>query len=288
MESYTHQIVGAMTTLLQTPTKTETEKNHLLRMELEPFFMNALREQYSEEWTKYWNQKGPSKIGETDKTILFVERRVSPNLPLLLKNAVYYARGFSLTIVCSQQNRLFLEMCVAPYLHRVRILPLFSDCGTPQKGKDEYNALLQNPDFWNQIPESYVLTMETDCYLRKPLPESVFLYDYVASKWAWAPERPGGGGLSFRSVQMMKRLCAESKHYTYAQDCFVSDSIEKQFPEYKIPSFEESGLYMIESLYSLECCGIHQAWTFLTQLYTNKELLYTVLRALLTCKQVVF
>jgi hypothetical protein len=101
--------------------------------------------------------------------------------------------------------------------------------------------------------------METDTYLMKPLPAEIENYDYVASKWPWAPNAAGGGGLSYRKRSMMKHVCSQDFPIQSAQDCFISDAVEKL--HFKTPTMDESTKFFGEFAFVPTMCGTHQWWT---------------------------
>jgi hypothetical protein len=98
--------------------------------------------------------------------------------------------------------------------------------------------------------------METDCYFRKQVPESIYNYDYVASKWNWLPDEAGGGGLTYRKSSMMKKIC-DLGISDQLQDSFASNGIG--ILKGKTPTI--SDLYFSENIYSEDCIGVHQWWT---------------------------
>ena len=132
--------------------------------------------------------------------------------------------------------------------------------GTFEEGKTEYNLLLQDLNFWRIFPEENILLVETDCYLRKPIPESILNYDYVASVWPWYPEKPGGGGISFRKRDAMIKICETYSVKEIAQDVYVSDAVEKL--GMRFPKCSEN-VYFSEYIMDNAVCGYHQWWTFI-------------------------
>lgn len=201
---------------------------------------------------------------QSEKAIVIVERRCHPNLEFCIKNAVYFARGYSLYIYCSETNKEFVKTICGKQTPNIHILPIFSMIGTGAEGKTDYNNLLKKAEFWESIDAKYCLTIETDCYLRNYIPDTIMQYDYVASKWPWHPDEPGGGGLSFRNRDMMIRLCKENTIDTDPmQDSFASAVVKKY--RYKYPTNEENFQYFIECNKSFDPIGVHQWWTFLQE-----------------------
>ena len=237
--------------------KTEGEFLHTCRMDLEPHIFGALNRIYGAEFQKHWDTCTIPKY--VDKTVVLVERRCHPNLKFCLQNAAYYARGWSITVICSDTNQEFVRACVGKQAESVRIIPFFKGIGTPEEGKTEYNTVLQQDHFWDMFFEEHLLMMETDTYLTKPLPPNLTNYDYIASKWPWMPTAPGGGGLSYRKRSLMKHVCSLNFPIQKAQDCFISDNVQKL--HFKTPSLEESLDFFGEFCFVRTMCGTHQWWT---------------------------
>lgn len=237
--------------------KDDSEFLHTCRMELEPYIFGTLNHRYGAELQRHWDSCVIPTNG--NKSVVIVERRCHPNLRFCLQNAAYYARGWSITIVCSDANEAYVKACAGSQVSSVRIIPFFRGFGTPEEGKTEYNTVLQQSHFWELFLEDNLLMMETDTYLLKPLPAELLAYDYVASKWPWAPDVAGGGGLSYRKRSMMKYVCSQNFPIQKAQDCFISDAVEKL--NFMSPTMEESKEFFGEFMFLPTMCGTHQWWT---------------------------
>ena len=237
--------------------KDDSEFLHACRIELEPYIFGTLNHRYGAEFQRHWDSCIIPTYG--DKTVVIVERRCHPNLRFCLQNAAYYARGWSITVVCSDVNESYVKACAGSQASSVRIIPFFKGLATPEMGKTEYNTVLQEWRFWELFLEEHLLMMETDTYLLKPLPASLLEYDYVASKWPWAPDAAGGGGLSYRKRSMMKHVCSLDFPILKVQDCFISDAVEKL--HFKTPTIEESVAFFGEFIFRPTMCGTHQWWT---------------------------
>jgi hypothetical protein len=151
---------------------------------------------------------------------------------------------------------VFVEEICGSQVGSVHIHPAFKDIGTPESGKKEYNMLLKNCDFWSIFPEKWLLCMETDSYLLDKLPEEIYKYNYVASKWHWVPGQAGGGGLSHRKKSFMIEIsCIESLN-AEMQDCFASEGLALLgHPVIDRNIFGETS-------FDNSTIGTHQWWTF--------------------------
>jgi len=228
---------------------------HRCRVELEPFVYSYLKDTYGEELQRHWSSCTIPR--ESTKGILIVERRCHPNLEFTLQNAVYFARGYSVHIICSEANQAFVEEVCGSQIASIHIHPAYKHIGTSESGRREYNSLLKCYGFWATFSEDYLLCMETDSYLVRPIPPCVYDYNYVASKWHWIPNQAGGGGVSHRKRSFMLEICViESLQSVEMQDTFASEGLlQLGYPVLDMNVFGESKID-----YTL--CGTHQWWTF--------------------------
>jgi len=246
----------------------EGDMLHKYRCELDPFVFRALDSMYGKEFDEYWNSIEIPRV--SDKAICIVERRCHPNLKFCLQNAAYYARGYSIRIFCSEANIDYINTICGKQFNNIHIYPIFEDIGTPVNGRSEYNELLKSKKFWDSFTEEHILTIETDTYFLKPIPESIYSFDYIGSKWINQLDKPGGGGLSYRKLSVMKEILSldnEELKGHEMQDMFVSHGI--QLLNKKFPSAEDSYKYFIEGDFTENMnlsIGVHQWWTFINNL----------------------
>lgn len=234
--------------------KSEDDYLHQKRLILDVFVFDALKRLYSSHFKEHWNTYTVPYI--SNKAIVIVERRCHPNLEFILHNVSYFAPGYAIHIFCSNANLSFIELVCGSQLNNIHIHPIFSNIGTPEDGKFEYNNILKTKAFWNIFKEEHILIIETDCYLLQHIPESIYEYDYIGSQWPWLDQsEPGGGGLSYRKCSIMKQICEldiiSDKHL---QDTFASAGI-------KILNGKYSHKFFTESLYIENPIGVHQWWT---------------------------
>jgi hypothetical protein len=188
-----------------------------------------------------------------------VERRIHPNLEFILYNAAYFARGWSIAIVCSDLNIEYIKEILAHNLGAVHLIQTFQGNPPPEVGKNEYNYLLQSSEFYEALPSENLLMMEMDAYLRKPIPDTIFGYDYVAAPYAW-DESMSGGGLSFRKRSKMLEICSRYNIFEPGQDIYACKGMKAIGAS--VPSFEESMEYFCELCLYEDPIGLHQWWTF--------------------------
>lgn len=230
------------------------------RTQLDPFIFQTLSLMYGAKLNTFWNEYTIPK--QSDKAIVIVERRAHSNLQFCIQNAAYFCPGYALHIVCSKANETFVKITLGSQKENVHIHPYFEGIGTQSQGYAEYNELLKTKEFWSMFPEEHIITLETDCYFLKSLPDKIYNYDYVAAKWPWSLDEPGGGGLTYRKRSMMLNICDTYKTTNPpAQDAFVSNAVKEQ--GYKFPDAENSLTFFSEALCSPSIIGTHQWWTYI-------------------------
>ena len=229
---------------------------HHNRFALEPFIFDSLKLLYSSKLKEHWdNVEIPYN---SDKAIIIVERRCHQNLEFVLHNVSYFAPGYTIHIFCSIANLSFIRGICKSQKKNIHIHPIFENIGTPEEGRIEYNKLLKTKTFWDSLNEEHLLLIETDSYLLKHLPDSIYEYDYVACKWSWIPSEPGGGGLSYRkrsTIMKIFELDDTSLNNSTMQDCFLSIGVKLLGGKYSHNFFTESTLLT-------DTYGTHQWWTF--------------------------
>ena len=232
------------------------EEKHEKRMVLEPRVFDLLKGKYMDTLKEFWSTYTVPFSAEN--RVVIVERRNHPNLEFILYNAAYFARGWGITIVCSDLNIEYLKALLGP-IHAVHLIPMFEGNPEPSIGKIEYNMLLQSKEFYEALPSEGLLLMEMDTYLRKPIDPKILTYDYVACPYGW-DESMSGGGLSFRKRSAMLSICESYDQLEQAQDIFACRGMKTL--GYTMPSFEEGVEYFSESTLYEDPVGLHQWWTF--------------------------
>jgi hypothetical protein len=268
MDEYDYKkIITAIDSILTSTknTKGKDQLCYLARTTLEPFIFELLTKRYGAALESHWNSC--TIPIESDKALVIVERRCHQNLEFCIRNAVYFNSGFSLHIFCSEANFEFVKHICGNQFKNIHIHLVWKDLGTPELGRNEYNNLLCKQIFWNEFKEEHLIMFETDSYFLRPVPPTIFAYDYVAARWVWNPDKPGGGGISYRKKSVMLDICDRYRNPAdIMQDCFASNGIKTL--GYKYPSFEESINFFTESYFSnkSKAFGVHQWWTFIVQI----------------------
>lgn len=252
---------------------------HKKRTSIEPFIYDILKTKYYSIFDTFWKNNSIKK--NTNKSIVIIERRIHPNLAFLIRNMFYYARDWSMTIICSDVNFSYLKTVLTNNSDNVILLPLFE--GNPNRdiAINEYNNLLKSSYFYRLLPFEHLFIVQTDTYLRRKIDENILNYDYVASFFAW-DKTSCGGGMSYRKRSSMISICDKFKKEIIIEDCFINEGIKML--GYKIPDYKDGLNYICESCYSENPFGLHQWWTFYSiksdpyLIYFNKYLELEILK----------
>ena len=251
------------------PSQLSKENLHKKRLVVEERIYSILKSKYMLTLKEFWSAYTVPR--HSDKCIVIVERRIHPNLEFILYNAAYFARGWSIAIVCSDLNIEYIKEILAHNLGAVHLIQTFQGNPPPEVGKNEYNYLLQDSAFYSALPSENLLMMEMDTYLRKPIPDTIFAYDYVAAPYAW-DTNIYGGGLSFRKRSKMLEICSKYDLHQSAQDIYASKGMT--IIGASVPSFEESFEYFCESCLYEDPIGLHQWWTFFSLNIQEDDYIY--------------
>ena len=241
----------------QSPGDLSPEQRHKKRMNLEVLIFDILKKRYGGIFHDFWKRYNVPT--DSNKSVVIVERRIHPNLAFLLYNAAYFCRGWNITIICSDINYEYCRTICENNLKNITIYPYFKGNPSPDIAKKEYNDLMCDVDFYHSFQTEFLLFMETDSYLRRPIPEEVLHYDYVAAPYVW-DRTMAGGGLSFRKRSSMIKICDTLKQKLSDQDIYISKGI--QHLRLSMPNYEKSIYLITESVFAKESFGVHQWWTF--------------------------
>jgi hypothetical protein len=251
------------------------ERKHQKRMRLEPLIYDILKLKYLPRLCEAYDAYEVPK--NMDKCIVIVERRIHENLFFLLRNITYFAKGWSVCIVCSDVNMEYCKNIAGNNVNNIQFLPLFTGNPEPAVGKKEYNDLLKNADFYRKLNSENLLFVQTDTYLRKPIPDIILSYDYAASPYAW-DENLSGGGISFRKRSPMVDICEKMTSNQCDEDVYICNGVREL--GYKMPEFMEGITYFSESCLYEDPIGVHQWWTFFMKEMEDAEVIFDSLLTL--------
>jgi len=238
----------------------QLDRLHAFRTELEPYIYHYLIEQYGLRLNAVWENYIPPL--KTDKAYVLVERRAHPNYPFLLKMMAWAAPHLSVYLVCSDENFEFIKEILGDKIEHFHIIVAYSGEVDRDQGRAEYNQLLTDASFYEQIDAEYMVTMQMDVFLRRKLTDDLFCGDYWGAPWGWRQESAGGGGATIRCVQKMIEICKAERDDPLApckegEDSWIADRVQD------FPSLDFRCAHIMESMPTEDPVIVHQFWTFL-------------------------
>ena len=258
------------------------ERRHQKRLRLEPLIYDIVKARYLKPLEEFWNTYEIPM--NSDKCVVIVERRIHENLYFIMRNMAYFARGWSMSIVCSDINLEYCKQISGHNKDRITLLPLFKGSPDGNTAKSDYNDLLKNPEFYSMFSAENLLFAQTDTYLRKSIPDNLIKYDYVASPFAW-DETMAGGGLSFRKRTAMIDICRKMGIIQCDEDVYISRGVKEL--GYNMPKIMEGITYFAESCILVEpynlyggAVGVHQWWTYFIPTMEHAERIFNTLLTL--------
>lgn len=233
---------------------------HRCREQWERLIFADLRERYLGILREWW--LGREFPTNASRSIVIYETRCHENLEFLILSTCYFAQTWALTLLCSTENESFVRSILGKHVssigvgvHLRIVRPHEGEYGTE---RDHYNGILKSAAFWDSLASfQHVLLAEVDSYLTDHLEKITNLdtFDYVASRWEWAPDEPGGGGLSIRRVAVMRAICDLDIDQDM-QDCWASEGIKRLGGKVNNMIFAESAICQ-------KVWGVHQWWSFM-------------------------
>ena len=202
----------------------------------------------------------------TKYTALIVEPRQHRALEFVLENFTRLLdERWSFVICHGTDNEAFVQEIIQHKLfhasHRITLVNLHVSNLTTH----DYNALLTKPQFYELIPTEHVLIFQTDAMIsekHKLVIYDFLKYDYVGAPWV--NQGVGNGGLSLRKKSKMLEILAYGGiPGGVNEDYFFSGLGHPKVTLYK-PTFEEAKRFSVETVYSDESFGIHNAWKYLS------------------------
>jgi hypothetical protein len=249
--------------------KEQRTKLRNYRLLFEPYIFNYLLLKYGNFLDNFWKDYLPPK--KADKAFVIVERRCHPNFWFVLRNIAWARPDMSVYIFCSKDNINYIIGLLGDKINNFNIILAFKDDIPEDKAMPEYNYLLANHRFYEVIEAEWILNVQMDVFLRRKIPDSIFIGTYWGYPFGWRPEYAGGGGTSIRNVKKIHEICKADRSNTQIEDGFIEDVYfcEKmlELNEF-IPSFEFRREYLMENVPSNNPYVVHQFWTYIDS-YAN-------------------
>ena len=247
----------------------QQDRLHAFRMELEPYIYHYLIEQYGLRLNAVWENYVPPL--KSNKAYVLVERRAHPNYPFLLKMMAWAAPHLSVYLVCSDENFEFIKAILGDKIEHFNIIVAYSGEVGRDQGRAEYNELMTDASFYEQIDAEYMVTMQMDVFLRRKLTNDLFCGDYWGAPWGWCAHRAGGGGATIRRVQKMIEICKANllASCNECEDSWIADRVQD------FPPLAFRRAHIMESMSAEDPVIVHQFWTFLNNYHIQDRVRFT-------------
>jgi len=224
-----------------------------------------LKSKYLDYLRNWWKSYELPTVSINNCIVLY-ETRCHPNLEFIIYNLTYFARNWGLIIYCSNANYNFINN-ILKHNSIKAVLHIIREDEGGREVRNEYNEFTKSDEFWSSLPCNNILMCEMDAYLRKKIPHNVLSFDYICCLWPWYADLPGGGGISFRNVNAMKRICREYpelKIELFAQDSWAAEGCKRLNLSYNNSYLVEAAHHIIDPI------GFHNWWTFINPRDLNK------------------
>lgn len=262
--------------------KDQHDKLDYYRNTLEKYVHSYLTINYGPKLDEFWKKHTFPK--KSKYAFAIVERRCDPYWWFLLRNLAWAGPDFSLYIFCSTENYEFLKALLGDKLESVHLILWFKTPATREEGKILTNRSFKNAELYKQIEAEYMLRFELDTYLCRKVPKEIFQGDFYGAPWAWAADKPGGGGLTVRKISSLIRLCEAEVDSVddFGEDGWIGERIVKH--GFTVPPLEFRQQVFQENFpLPFTPVGVHQFWTFLDNYdIDNRETFITNLKNVIT------
>jgi len=219
---------------------------------------------------KVWCQH-PDKL-----TVLFIEGDRKPMTKFNLWNIahVYGGTDVGLHIICSPRNLKDMKEWTKDWVN-------VTITWKALQSLDEYNTFSCSPELYSRFTSTYVLLMQWDSYIFRPIDEKFFEYDYVGAPWreaviddncSWKkPEdigdtphaRVGNGGFSLRKVLSCYQYCIENADKNKKlDDVFFSFDTTLNIPTKEIAYDFAVETKLRDADPPKSPVGIHKIWSY--------------------------
>ena len=233
---------------------------HSFRMTFEPYIYHLLVNRYGNKLDILWKSYLPPKRAE--KAFVIVERRCHPNFWFLLRNIAWANPDMSVYIFCSDININFIKALLGDKVNNFNIIESFKGSPPYSQARNEYSKFMTDYKLYEQIEAEWIITVQMDVFIRRKIPESIFIGEYWGYPFGWRPEYAGGGGATVRNIRKMVELCRNHKYIdNMAEDVWFCEKMLEIGAI--IPEFNIRKNYIMENVPSVNPYIVHQFWTYI-------------------------
>ena len=244
--------------------KASTNKFRRLRLTLEPYIFNLLILRYGQKLDEFWKSYLPPK--RADKAFVIVERRCHPNFWFVLRNIAWANPNMSVYIFCSDVNINFLKGLIGDKIDNFNLIQVFKGDPSLEEAIKDYNNFLTSWKMYETIDAEWSLLVQMDVFIRRKLPDSIFVGEYWGYPFGWRPDYAGGGGAIVRNIKKLYELCKQHRP-NCEENVGVTEDVwfcEKMLETgATVPSFDFRRDHIMENVPSIDPYVVHQFWTYI-------------------------
>jgi hypothetical protein len=137
------------------------------RKAIDPLIFDILKKKYGRTLKTHFDSCQIPKTAE--KTILLLCRNFHEHFEFILHNCAYFAKGWAITVLCSEVNANFCRILAGSQADSITFLKIFKDTASEQETQKEFEKIFSDPGFYSFLPWKSVLVVPINCYFRKPL-----------------------------------------------------------------------------------------------------------------------
>lgn len=191
------------------------------------------------------------------KGAVIVETRQVKNLHKIVQNHLKYLdKDWGLTFFHGIDNEKYVRKELKGTETNFVLIPIFTI------NFREYNILLTEKDFWEQIPYDKILIFQTDSGLLRTGIDKFLKWDYVGSPWSFQ-KTGGNGGLSLRTKKVMLKIINNHRYTTDRnEDIYFCKHINKYG---KLAPRNICSKFSVETVFKLGSMGFHAINQWLTK-----------------------
>lgn len=157
--------------------------------------------------------------------------------------------------------------------NHLRYLPKYTKLyvydNLPINNINDYNQLMVNRFFWENIKEENILIFQSDsCLLREGI-EDFYQFDYIGAPIKHIPFPAMNGGLSFRHKSAMLEVIEHIPYNGGNEDMYFCNGL--QTLNKNLPTYQQAQYFSCETIFNLKSLGYHAIEKYLPE-YQVKQI----------------
>lgn len=215
----------------------------------------------------------------SNKSIVIVETRILPHLKLTIKTLLRHIEdGWSMYFFTGKASFPYWKKVCSAISENIVVINL----GIKSLSSDQYSSLFLDANFWEEIHSEKILIFQEDALSFRKGIKTFMKYDYIGAPWIKefkvSKTHIGNGGVSLRSKKAMLDAIEQYRSEDFKlsektlavmkvqnqsitpEDVFFSNAFYQM--KKKIPSYQKSKEFSLESLFHENPLFCHQIWRY--------------------------